>query len=148
MHLHTRLLFVSSVWAFLGCNQADPLVTCDPNPAVVTTATLQTQVFNACRTCHNQNDTYADLSAPEKSQAMVDKASTFSKGVAGSELKLVKPKDLANSSLWLKLNGGTSAKLAGPKMEMLGGIMPPTGALSATDLKAVKDWICGGAKAN
>lgn len=142
------LVVAASAVAVFGCTPADPLLTCDPNPAAVTTAALQTQVFNTCRTCHNPNDTYADLSAPEKAQLVVDKPSTFAKGVAGSELKIVKPKDLANSSMWLKLNGGITAKLAGPKMENVSGLMPPTGALSAEQLKAVKDWICGGAKAN
>ena len=125
----------------------DALLTCESTLAQVTTATIQTDVFQAnCVTaCHDsRGGASPNLSDATLTQAAVGKTS----GYAGSRgtLKMVDTTNLANSALWLKILGGTPGGRRGPNGESVGGRMPPTGAgLSEADKNKVKAWICSGA---
>jgi len=125
-------------------------VTCDANPVAETSQTVFTKVGQAnCANCHappsGQGIAYGDYSTPDKMySAMVSKASIY-KNAADPNLMLVAPNDLANSTAWLKLNcpSGVCFTLHGSSV---GAPMPyQTTALSASDAKVFKDWICTGA---
>jgi hypothetical protein len=107
-------------------------------PEVTLAGQAQPQVFDTkCRSCHNAaSAANGDYSQAAKTAEAVARTSQFS-----NELKVVEPRDLSRSVMWLKLNGRR-----GPKGESLGGVMPPAGMLDAATLKIVKDWICSGAK--
>lgn len=124
----------------------DPDLTCDANPAAATLATNVQAVFDArCKTCHVANYSYGGYSNATETAAIVGKKSLYA-GTTGT-LLVVDPKSLANSSLWLKVLGGTAAGRAGPKSENILAKMPnDMTVLPAAELKTLKDWICGGAK--
>lgn len=54
-------------------------------------------------------------------------------------MNYVTPNDLENSYLWHKIND-TAASVGGS-----GSVMPSTGALSATDITIIEEWIMSGA---
>ncbi len=135
--------------SLLACGPApgDPELTCDPaRPAVTLAGGLQAQVFDACAGCHASGYLYGDYtSATATAAATVNQKSRYA-GMAGT-LQVVAPNDLANSSLWLKVLGGTARGRTGPKNENVFGKMPNDGTdLSSEQKQRLKDWICSGAK--
>lgn len=157
----THLLFAAL--AFAACGETgggtdagtdagtDSSLVCDPSPATVTMAQLQTQVFDVkCKSCHfppnGEGIAYGDYTtAANTFAATVNKASTYAG--SGATLKIVEPNNLKNSALWLKVapESGTLGK-KGPKGEVTGARMPNDGSsLTAEQKKLIKDWICTGA---
>ncbi len=142
-----KLIWGMSVVSLLSCGPMDPELTCDASPAAAALTTNVQAIFSAkcSQSCHLANDTYGDYTDAAKTGAVVSKKSLYA-GMAGT-LKVVDPKSLANSSLWLKVLGGATSGRTGPKGENVYGRMPNDGAmLSAEQKKTLKDWICSGAK--
>lgn len=143
-----KLLFgIGVVGGLLSCGpMGDPEVTCDASPAAATLGTNVQAVFDAkCKTCHIENYSYGDYVTAEKTATIVGKKSLYA-GMAGT-LKVVEPRSLANSALWLKVIGGATAGRTGPKGENVYGKMPNDSTmLTADEKKILKDWICSGAK--
>lgn len=124
---------------------------CDPGAATVLTSKVQAEVFSqpTCSSggCHLAGATFPGMSDELTTQLeLVDKPSPY--GGGSGTLKMVDPGNLANSTLWLKMLGGSPSK-RGPKGESVGPVMPPpgSGTVDATQMKLIKDWICTGAKA-
>ena len=142
-----KLILGMSVVSLLSCGPTDPELTCDPSPAAASLTTNVQAVFAAkcSQSCHQPGDAFGDYTDAAKTGAIVAKKSLYA-GMAGT-LKVVDPKSLANSSLWLKVLGGSTSGRTGPRGENVYGKMPNDGALlSADQKKTLKDWICGGAK--
>ncbi|MFZ5440042.1 MAG: hypothetical protein ACOZQL_08535 [Myxococcota bacterium] len=126
----------------------DPDLTCDSNAASKTLAADVQPILDAkCKSCHGANYTYGDYSDATKSAAAtVGKKSLFA-GMNATLMVVDSSKKLENSSLWLKLLGGTPKGRSGPKGENVQGEMPSgMDPLPAAELKIFKDWICTGAK--
>ncbi len=129
-----------------GGGSSDPNFTCDATQNAETSTTVYTKVVQAqCLSCHGTGApyvAYGDYSTAAKLYTEVNKTS----GLAPS-MKVVVPNDLANSTMWVKLQcmmGTTSCKA--PNGTACGAAMPyQLSSLSATDLKVFKDWICKGA---
>jgi len=117
---------------------------CDADAGRVTLADLHPQVMGAiCSQCHQPGVTVPDLSTVEAVQANAVGQTSLRYGSNG--LKIVDPGKLANSVLWLKVNGG-SPRIKGPHGEGIGGQMPAGQAALGADKKAlIKQWICAGA---
>lgn len=142
------LLALSSTVLFFSCGApGDPELTCDAAPATATLSTNVQAVIEAkcSKACHLAGDTYGDYTTAAKTGEVVNKLSLY----AGTNktMKVVDPKNLANSSLWLKVLGGAGKGRTGPNGENVFGAMPNDGtSLSADQKKILKDWICSGAK--
>ena len=120
---------------------------CSPqgSPAVSLTSGLQSEVFDAdCRTCHNARDPGSgDFSTAEKTrESTVGRKSQFA---GGGTLKIIDPKNLGNSILWLKVLGGDAAGKKGPAGEKVYGMMPLGSTLTPAKKASLKNWICSGA---
>ena len=131
-----------------GCpGPDDDELVCPTSAAVVTLSLgLQREVFDAdCKTCHNAQDlSSGDFSTIEKTREWtVNRKSQF----AGTgALKVVDPKNLANSILWLKVLGGDATGKKGPGGEKVYGAMPLGSGLTAAKKASLKNWICSGAQ--
>lgn len=135
-----------------GCGEmmsGDPELTCATAPQSATLATNVQAVFDAnCKSCHIANYTYGDFTTAEKTLAATsDKKSIYAGRNATMMVADGANKALANSSLWLKVIGGSQAGRTGPKGENVQGKMPE-GSATITDAEKqlLKDWICTGAK--
>lgn len=123
---------------------------CNPSGPVVRTSQIQTVLLNHCVSCHyppnGEGIAYADFTSALATQRLVGATSTYA-GATGL-LKVVDPRALANSSLWLKVSPATGALgRKGPHGEITGARMPNDGsALSQVELDQFKDWICSGAQ--
>ena len=140
------ILGLGVVGGLLSCGPPpDPELTCDPTPAAATLGTNVQGVFDAkCKSCHT-NSSIGDYTTAEKTAESVAKKSVYA-GMAGT-LMVVAPKSPANSALWLKVLGGASVAVTGPKGENVQGRMPQDGSMLTTEEKKIlKDWICNGAK--
>jgi hypothetical protein len=135
--------------ALAGCGApGDPELTCDTGGASPTLASaVQAQVFAAsCAGCHDVGYMYGDYSRASATAASAVNQKSLYAGSAGT-LKVVDPNNLANSSLWLKVLGGTAKGRLGPKGENVMGRMPSDGTnLTEAQLTLLKQWICSGAK--
>ena len=136
-----------------GCGEmmsGDPELTCATAPQSATLATNVQAVFDAnCKSCHVERYTYGDFTTAEKTLASAsDKSSVFAGKNATLKVADGANKSLANSSLWLKVIGGSQAGRTGPKGENVQGKMPDGNATPLTDgeKQLLKDWICTGAK--
>lgn len=133
---------------FAGCpGPADDELVCPTSPTAVTLDTgLQAEVFDAnCKTCHNAQDpSSGDFSTATKTREWtVNRKSQF----AGTgALKVVEPKNLANSILWLKVLGGDATGKKGPSGEKVYGAMPLGAGLTPAKKASLKNWICAGAQ--
>jgi len=114
----------------------------------VTLTTLQADVLTptcAKSTCHipqMQGGLSHDYSNLTASAEIVGMPSTY-----GGTLKVVAPGDLLDSTMWLKVLGG-SPKYSGPAPDckLVGAAMPFDGTvLDAGQIAQIKGWICGGA---
>lgn len=125
---------------------------CDGATAVTTSA-LWTNVINpkCVSTCHKPGGSaisYGDYSdAGVFQSANVGVKSLY----AGSKqtLKKVDPNNLQNSSVWLKVIGGSSVtpNKKGPQCEVVGNQMPDgLAALPQGELDQIRNWICTGAQ--
>ena len=135
------------VGGLLSCDPVDPELTCEPSPAAATLDTNVQAVFAArcSQSCHAVDDPYGDYTEAAKTGTIVGKKSLYA-GMGGA-LRVVDPKSLANSALWLKVLGGSTAGRAGPRGENVYGRMPnDTGTLTTEQKKILKAWICGGGK--
>lgn len=142
------IIGICALGGLLSCGQpGDPELTCDPSPASASLATNVQPLLEAkCATCHIADYSYGDYTTAAKSGAIVNKVSLY----AGTPkaLKVVDGtnKSLANSTLWLKILGGSMSGRQGPKGENVYGRMPnDTTMLTADEKKIFKDWICNGA---
>lgn len=127
--------------------------TCDANPAAETSTTVYNKIHAACDSCHSQCPTgagcaYGDYGdATKMYNAMVGSAGTGHMSIYGSEF-MIKPNDLAHSTVYLKIGctPATNPSCSAPDGTGIGAAMPQGGpAVTADQLKAVKDWICKGA---
>ena len=129
-----------------GPGDDDELV-CPTSAAVVTLSLgLQREVFDAdCKTCHNAQDlSSGDFSTIEKTREWtVNRKSQFA---GAGRLKVVDPKNLANSILWLKVLGGDATGKKGPAGEKVYGAMPLGTTLTPAKKASLKNWICSGAQ--
>ncbi len=132
-----------------------PDVTCSATPAAVTMTDLQTSmVMPSCLSCHypamgttpeGLGGAYGDYTTAMKTYEMVGKKSVYA-GAAGTLLIVDPNKNLANSTLWLKISSPTANGFPGPHGEDTLTRMPQSAApLSETVQQQVKDWICDGA---
>lgn len=132
-----------------GCGASgDPDLTCDPGgPSPTLASSVHAQVFApACAGCHEADYLYGDYSTPERTAAATVNRKSEYAGSAGT-LLVVAPNALANSSLWLKVLGGTAKGRLGPRGENVQGRMPSDGtSLTDAQLTLLKQWICSGAK--
>lgn len=122
-------------------------VGCEGVTAQVTADQLFTAVIDArCRSCHNSTAAEASsgglhLGSPDELRAAAGKVSKYAQ-----TLKVVDPGHSENSTLYLKVLGG-SPQYAGPQGESVGGQMPQGGSgLTAAQQEQVRAWICGGAQ--
>jgi hypothetical protein len=127
----------------------DPNFQCN-GVAAVTLTKVQTDVFQptcAITGCHDGVNTLAptDYTSAAKTVANVGKDSTYANG-----LKVIDAnKNLTNSTMWLKLLGG-SPTYKSLSCVSVGPIMPQ-GSLNPIQqqyLDEVKGWICAGAPNN
>lgn len=125
----------------------DPALMCEANlQAVAAPAVFDQVIVPDCRTCHRSGGVaLQDFSTVEKLSAnAVGQPSAYAG--SGGALKMVDPGNLANSTFWLKLLGG-SPKWRGPGGESVGGPMPQGALLlGEAKLQVVKNWICTGAQ--
>lgn len=134
----------------LGCGgttpSGDPELTCDTGAATVTLTGEVQAVFDAkCVSCHIAGYSYGDYTTAAKTHESTVGVKSLYAGTAGT-MKIVDPKNLANSALWLKVLGGDAANRKGPNGEGTLGAMPNDGStLTAAQKKLLKDWICTGA---
>ena len=158
--MRTRLTFLACAAALVACGGAPPPgpcedtaaadYTCDATPTVVKTSELYAQVItpDCVSTCHKPQDAssfpYGDFTSAAAFQTEVGKLSLY----AGSQklLQVVEPRKLQNSSLWLKVAGGSTAGRKGPNCESPGASMPQGSTLTDAKKKLIKDWICSGAQ--
>lgn len=123
-----------------------PRLACRPGLPAQALAGLQGTLFTpACSRCHpgDGGSDFSDL--PHTYEATVGRVSRYAG--ADGRLKVVAPGDLAASSLWLKVLGGSAASpsLRGPGGERVGEAMPRADApLGEEALDALEAWICGG----
>jgi hypothetical protein len=141
------------------CGSTDPKraavceqhLTCPDGPTEVTTAQVHADLLlPTCKdTCHPGLGVL-DYSTPQSAQeALVGVSSGYGDG----SLRRVDSKTLANSTLWLKVLGGSDfvfegqrLPLTGPKGEPVGQPMPKgLPRLTEAQLDLVKSWICSGA---
>lgn len=118
---------------------------CDDGAAAVTADQLFAAVVEPkCKSCHNSglgqgSNGGLHLGSVDELKAAVGKASSY------GTVKVVEADHPENSSLYLKVLGG-SPKYKGPEGQLVGGQMPQGGnALSAEEKNQVRDWICSGA---
>jgi hypothetical protein len=127
----------------------------DPNfqcagVSAVTLTQVEADIFKpvcALSGCHDGINTLAptDYTTAAKTFANVGKDSTYKNG-----LKVIDAnKDLTNSTMWLKLLGG-SPTYKSPSCVSVGPIMPQgaINPLPAANLNEIKGWICAGAPNN
>lgn len=136
-----------------GCGEmmsGDPELTCATAPQSATLATNVQAVFDAKCTgsCHLARDTFGDFTTAEKTKESTAKNSVYAGRNATLKVVDGEAKALSNSSLWLKVIGGSQAGRTGPKGENVQGKMPDGNATPLTDAEKqlLKDWICTGAK--
>ncbi|MFT3843342.1 MAG: hypothetical protein QM723_40540 [Myxococcaceae bacterium] len=123
--------------------------TCDSNAASETSTTVYNKIHAACDSCHSNCPNgagcfYGDYGdATKMYNAMVNHNSIY------GALKMVAPNDLAHSTVYLKVGCTpiTNPSCTAPDGTNIGAAMPQNGptALTADQVKAVKDWICKGA---
>lgn len=124
-----------------------PAVDCEGVGAELSTVQLFDQVVQPrCTSCHQAGGTGVltgklSLTSPQELQATVGAASLYA-GQGG--LKIVDPAKPENSSLLLKVLGGSPAYV-GPGDENVGAKMPSTGLLPEAEREQFRRWICGGA---
>lgn len=132
-----------------GCGEmpGDPELTCATAPQAATLATNVQAVFDAnCKSCHEAAYPYGDFTTAEKTLAATNKKSLYASKNA-TMMVADQNKNLANSSLWLKVIGGVQAGRSGPNGENVSGKMPEGNAtITASEKQLLKDWICTGAK--
>lgn len=126
-------------------------VTCNASPAAETSTTIYNKLHAACDSCHSQCPSgagcpYGDYGdATKMYNSLVNQTSLVA---AGSGYQKVKPNDLAHSTAYLKCacTPITNPSCKAPDNSGIGSAMPQNGpALTADQLKALKDWICVGA---
>ncbi|MBX5480290.1 MAG: hypothetical protein IRZ16_00355 [Myxococcaceae bacterium] len=137
-----------------GTNENNPNA-CGDDVQSVTAQELFDSVINgtgACTSCHYAGAgtaTNGDLVMDSVEALKATTGATTAYAITGSTLKVVDPNHSENSTMFLKVAGGSTVTppVKGPKGESVGAQMPQgLPPLSAEDLKMVKDWICSGAK--
>jgi hypothetical protein len=147
-----RTFFVVAAVSALSCGGpggmdagTDPETTCDAMPTATSFAKVYSDVFPACTACHKMglmdgSGSYGLYDTQANALMQVNKVSAYA-GMAKT-LKVVDPKHLENSTMWLKVLGRAKS----PGGNNLQGLMPLGGPpLSADKQKILKDWICSGA---
>ncbi len=127
---------------------SDHALACGEDHAQVTAEQVYTEVFGNesganCVSCHNPGVT-DNRFRPEPSADGLRAAVGQDSDYAG-DVKVIDPNRAENSTLILKINGG-SPRHRGPKGEAVGPVMPPGIMLPEAQLKLFQDWICTGAK--
>jgi hypothetical protein len=119
----------------------------------VKTGDLWTNVINpkcvsTCHTATGSASSYGNYSTAAQFQTVNVGVRSLYAG-AKQTLKKVDPNNLQNSSVWLKVIGGSTAipNKKGPQCEVVGNQMPDgLPALSQSELDQIKNWICTGAQ--
>ncbi len=134
-----------------GGGAADPDLVCDAAPPATSFTKVYTDVFTpSCGgACHKAgaadgSGSYGEYDTQAKAFLQVGKRSLYagSGATADLTLKVVDPKGLGTSTMWLKILNHPKS----PTNKVIGGKMPLTGAdLTAAQKQTVKDWICSGA---
>jgi hypothetical protein len=142
-----------------GCGQNNNTGQCADNTnanfkcdgtSTVKTGQVYTDVIGprCVETCHKAGGnaiSYGDYSTAAAFQSTNVGQKSLYAGSKGT-LKKVDPNNLQNSSVWLKVIGGSAAGVKGPQCEAVGNAMPDgKPALSDTEKAAIKNWICSGA---
>ncbi len=123
-----------------GTNPAD----CGDSHATITAQQLYTEVVQPrCQSCHYQGalDTSLVLDSAAALKSTVGADSTY-----GGGLKVSEANRSENSTMYLKVLGGTPAGVRGPNGQAVGQRMPVTGALTLAERQQIQDWICTGAQ--
>lgn len=130
-----------------GCS-SDPSPTADAlecsGESPTTYEELRTQVIaSSCSSCHHGKGNGV---APDMTSAanLRDIVSPRYAGDGGT-LKIVDPGAPRNSTMVLKVLGGSAKGFAGPNGEHVGGAMPLIGSLSTEQKDAIRHWVCAGA---
>lgn len=116
----------------------------------VKTGELWTNVINpkCVSTCHNATGSavsYGNYSTAALFQSQNVTVKSLYAGSKGT-FKKVDPNALQNSSVWLKVIGGSGASRKGPQCESPGNAMPDgLPALTDAEKTQIKNWICTGA---
>jgi hypothetical protein len=147
------LLVASFALAAFSCGESPQPATVDgkceaSHPPTTLTQAYPVFVAKCIDTCHKPGGTgTGDYSTQAEVAKLVGKKSGYATGT--STLKVVDPSNSANSTVWLKVLGGSTRTggARGPKGESVGAKMPQAGATPLTDeeKKTLKDWICSGA---
>lgn len=127
----------------------DSNMECPTTPTVVTTAAVQEIFAVECSECHEANCTTPncgdlELWSEALTQETVGRSSRYA---VGTPLKIVDPGNLRNSTMWLKLLGGTNpGGCTAPDGKNVFEEMPndDEGPLTQAQLDTVKNWICSG----
>jgi hypothetical protein len=136
-----------------GTADAGLSTTCDANPNAETSSTVYSKIHAACDSCHSQcpsgaGCSYGDYGDATKMYTSMVGTGTGHVSIYGSEF-MVKPNDLAHSTVYLKTGCTpiTNPDCVAPDGTHIGAAMPQGGpnAVTADQLKAIKDWICRGA---
>ncbi|MGA9524925.1 MAG: c-type cytochrome [Myxococcaceae bacterium] len=118
---------------------------CGTSHASVTADQLYKDIVqDRCQSCHNPNaqGTTLMMDSVEALKAVVGADSAY-----GNGLKIIEANRSENSTMYLKVLGGTPAGIHGPDGESVGARMPASGpVLTEEERKKVQDWICTGAK--
>lgn len=125
----TRILVVATMFILMlsltNCYYDEVLVIEDTTPTAISFANDIQPIFNAnCVSCH------PSVSVPDLTEG---NSYTF---LTVTDPALVVPNDADGSELYQRILG------------IGGGVMPPSGSLSKTDIKLIRDWINNGALNN
>jgi mono/diheme cytochrome c family protein len=123
---------------------------CPQNPAVATAQEVFDDIQGPiCSACHTPDNPAVPAQLPDQSTVTALRALVNADSRYGRGLKVVAPSNLRNSTLWLKVNGGSPAGYDGPNGAPVGGLMPDPGngfdPLDAAQKDLLKRWICTGA---
>lgn len=128
-----------------GTPDAGPHACAEGHPTVTAEQLFTDVIQPECVSCHNAAAAPATngglaLDDVAALKAAIGKASAYS---STGELKVVDANNPANSTMHLKVQGGTTlGKHRGPRNESVGGPMPQGGELTAEKKEQVKNWIC------
>lgn len=145
-----RAVVIALGLSLTACPTGNLDLDCPRNPRMATAQevhdTLQGPI---CSNCHTPQNPAVPLQLPDQSTVTALRALVNADSRYGQGLKVVAPNSLRNSTMWLKVNGGSPAGYDGPNGVPVGGLMPDPGngfpALDNSQKGLLKDWICTGA---
>ncbi len=126
-----------------GSGNSDSYACGTSHTSVTAEQLYQDIVQNRCKSCHNPGSgNPLALDSVEALRAAVGADSTY-----GGGMKVASANRSENSTMYLKVLGGTPDGVRGPNGETVGNRMPGSGpALTEQERQKVQDWICTGAQ--